>query len=133
EDANWKRHNLNNIPSAHLSNVTKKKGSEQVDSDFNVNNKKDHEPSSSKSACNDVHKDKNVSSYPELKKWDCINESDTDDDDDVIPSYGSFLGSGNQLEDEDFDFYDGYKEQVVDFHGALKEFRDFKLSKSGRK
>ncbi|GKC95593.1 hypothetical protein Tco_1161035 [Tanacetum coccineum] len=38
---------------------------------------------------------------------------------------------GNQLEDEDFDFYDGYKEQVVDFHGALKEFRDFKLSKSG--
>ncbi|GJY93994.1 hypothetical protein Tco_0509776 [Tanacetum coccineum] len=64
---------------------------------------KDHEPSSSKSACNDVHKDKNVSSYPELKKLDCINESDTDDDD-VIPSYGSFLGGGNQLEDEDFDF-----------------------------
>ncbi|GJY53628.1 retrovirus-related pol polyprotein from transposon TNT 1-94 [Tanacetum coccineum] len=108
------------------------KGSEQVNSDFNVNNKKDHEPSSSKSACNDVHKDKNVSSYPELKKWDCINESDTDDDD-VIPSYGSFLGGGNQLEDEDFDFYDGYEEQVVDFHGALKEFRDFKLSMSGRK
>ncbi|GJV72769.1 reverse transcriptase domain-containing protein [Tanacetum coccineum] len=108
------------------------KGSEQVNSDFNVNNKKDHEPSSSKSACNDVHKDKNVSSYPELKKWDCINESDTDDDD-VIPSYGSFLGGGNQLEDEDFDFYDGYEEQVVDLHGALKEFRDFKLSKSGRK
>ncbi|GJY68020.1 reverse transcriptase domain-containing protein [Tanacetum coccineum] len=108
------------------------KGSEQVNSDFNVNNKKDHEPSSSKSACNDVHKDKNVSSYPELKKWDCINESDTDDDD-VIPSYGSFLGGGNQLEDEDFDFYDGYEEQVVDLHGALKEFRDFKLSMSGRK
>ncbi|GJR42105.1 hypothetical protein Tco_1310208 [Tanacetum coccineum] len=79
------------------------KGSEQVNSDFNLNNKKDHEPSSSKSACNDVHKDKNVSSYPELKKLDCINESDTDDDD-VIPSYGSFLGGGNQLEDEDFDF-----------------------------
>ncbi|GKG17879.1 hypothetical protein Tco_0372177, partial [Tanacetum coccineum] len=69
---------------------------------------------------------------PELKKWDCINESDTDDDN-VIPSYGSFLGGGNELEDEDFDFYDGYEEQVVDFHGALKEFRDFKLSMSGRK
>ncbi|GKE13414.1 hypothetical protein Tco_1416965 [Tanacetum coccineum] len=79
------------------------KGSEQVNSVFNVNNKKDHEPSSSKSACNDVHKDKNVSS------------------------------GGNQLEDEDFDFYDGYEEQVVDLHGALKEFRDFKLSMSGRK
>ncbi|GJX48838.1 reverse transcriptase domain-containing protein [Tanacetum coccineum] len=108
------------------------KGSEQVNSDFNVNNKKDHEPSSLKSACNDVHKDRNVSSYPELKKWDCINESNTDDDD-VIPSYGSFLGGGNQLEDEDFDFYDGYEEQMVDLHGALKEFRDFKLSMSGRK
>ncbi|GJR50921.1 zinc knuckle CX2CX4HX4C containing protein [Tanacetum coccineum] len=70
------------------------KGIEQVNSDFNVNNKKDREPSSSKLACNDVHKDKNVSSYPELKKWDCINESDTNDDD-VIPSYGSFLGGGN--------------------------------------
>ncbi|GKA03607.1 hypothetical protein Tco_0676388 [Tanacetum coccineum] len=34
------------------------KGSEQVNSDFNVNNKKDHEPSSSKSACNDFIKDK---------------------------------------------------------------------------
>ncbi|GKD04707.1 reverse transcriptase domain-containing protein, partial [Tanacetum coccineum] len=50
---------------------------------------------------------------------------------DVIPSYGSFLGGGNQLKDEDFDFYDGYEEQVVDLHGALKEFRDFKLSMSG--
>ncbi|GKC18179.1 hypothetical protein Tco_1014961 [Tanacetum coccineum] len=108
------------------------KGSEQVNYDFNVNNKKDREPSSSKSACNDVHKDKNVSSYPELKKWDCINESDTDDDD-IIPLYGSCLGGGNQLEDEDLDFYDGYEEQVVDFHGALKEFCDFKLSMSGRK
>ncbi|GJV19058.1 retrovirus-related pol polyprotein from transposon TNT 1-94 [Tanacetum coccineum] len=51
----------------------------------------------------------NISSNPRLKKWDCINESDIDDDD-VIPLYGSFLGGGNQLEDEDFDFYDGYED-----------------------
>nr|GEY77970.1 hypothetical protein [Tanacetum cinerariifolium] len=108
------------------------KVSEHVNSDLNVNEKKAHEPSSLKSACNDVQKDKNVRSSPELKKWDCINESDTNDDD-VSPSYGSFLGGGNQLKDEGFDFYDGYEEQVVDLQGALKEFRDFKLSMSGRK
>ncbi|GKD41764.1 hypothetical protein Tco_1261971, partial [Tanacetum coccineum] len=95
-------------------NKPNSKGSEQVNSDFNVNNKKDHEPSSSKSACNDVHKDKNVSSYPELKKWDCINESDTDDDD-VIPSYGSFLGGGNiHLEMKIFDFSMLMRKQEVD-------------------
>ncbi|GJT75530.1 reverse transcriptase domain-containing protein [Tanacetum coccineum] len=99
---------------------------------LNVNKKKAQEPSSSKSAINDVHKDKNVSSSPALKTWDCINESDTDDED-VIPSYGSSLGGGNQLEDNDFDFSDGYEDQVVDFSGQLKEFRDFKLSMCGRK
>ncbi|GJS84291.1 retrovirus-related pol polyprotein from transposon TNT 1-94 [Tanacetum coccineum] len=77
-------------------------------------------------------KDKNVSSSPALKTWDCINESDTDDED-VIPSYGSSLGGGNQLEDNDFDFSDDYEDQVVDFSGQLKEFRDFKLSMCGRK
>nr|GEU56734.1 reverse transcriptase domain-containing protein [Tanacetum cinerariifolium] len=41
------------------------------------------------------------------------------------------VGSGNQLEDEDSDFYDGYEDQVVDLHGALKEYRDFMLSMSG--
>ncbi|GKA03824.1 hypothetical protein Tco_0676605, partial [Tanacetum coccineum] len=97
---------------------------------LNVNKKKAQEPSSSKSAINDVHKDKNVSSSPALKTWDCINESDTDDED-VIPSYGSSLGGGNQLEDNDFDFSDGYEDQVVDFSGQLKEFRDFKLSMCG--
>ncbi|GJS42095.1 putative reverse transcriptase domain, reverse transcriptase zinc-binding domain protein [Tanacetum coccineum] len=75
-------------------------------------------------------KDKNVSSSPALKTWDCINESDTDDED-VIPSYGSSLGGGNQLEDNDFDFSDGYEDQVVDFSGQLKEFCDFKLSMCG--
>ncbi|GKE15890.1 hypothetical protein Tco_1423467, partial [Tanacetum coccineum] len=86
--------------------------------------------SSSKSAINDVQKDKNVSSSPALKTWDCINEFDTDDED-VIPSYGSSLGGGNQIEDKDFDFSDGYEDQVVDFPGQLKEFRDFKLSMCG--
>ncbi|GJZ71126.1 retrovirus-related pol polyprotein from transposon TNT 1-94 [Tanacetum coccineum] len=99
---------------------------------LNVNKKKAQEPSSSKSAINDVQKDKNVSSSPALKTWDCINESDTDDED-VIPSYGSSLGGGNQLEDKDFDFSDGYEDQVVDFPSQLKEFRDFKLSMCGRK
>ncbi|GJT17928.1 hypothetical protein Tco_0876634 [Tanacetum coccineum] len=97
---------------------------------LNVNKKKAQEPSSSKLAINDVQKDKNVSSSPALKTWDCINESDTDDED-VIPSYGSSLGCGNQLEDKDFDFSDGYEDQVVDFPGQLKEFRDFKLSMCG--
>nr|GEX31951.1 hypothetical protein [Tanacetum cinerariifolium] len=43
------------------------------------------------------------------------------------------VGGGNQLEDEDFDVYDGYEDQVVDLHGALKEYRDFMLSMSGKK
>ncbi|GKD20205.1 hypothetical protein Tco_1221908 [Tanacetum coccineum] len=58
----------------------------------------------------------------------CINESDTDDD-----KYGSSLGGGNQLEDEDLDFSDGYEDQVFDLPGELKNFRDFKLNMSGRK
>ncbi|GKA96702.1 reverse transcriptase domain-containing protein, partial [Tanacetum coccineum] len=66
-------------------------------------------------------KDKNVSSSPALKTWDCINESDTDDED-VIPSYGSSLGGGNQLEDNDFDFSDGYEDQVVNFLVNLRNF-----------
>nr|GFC36566.1 hypothetical protein [Tanacetum cinerariifolium] len=36
----------------------------------------------------------------------------------------------SKLEDEDFDFYEGYADQVVDIDGALKEFRDFKLRMS---
>nr|GFD13280.1 hypothetical protein [Tanacetum cinerariifolium] len=68
-----------------------------------------------------------------MKKWDVINEDDTTDDEDVFNSYGDSFGGGNQLEDEDFDFYEGYVDQVVDLDGALKEFRDFKLSMSGRK
>nr|GFA72879.1 hypothetical protein [Tanacetum cinerariifolium] len=67
------------------------KVSEHANSDLNVNEKKAHEPSSLKSACD------------------------------------------NQLEDECFDCYDGYEDQVVDLQGALKEFGDFKLSMSGRR
>ncbi|GJU09730.1 reverse transcriptase domain-containing protein [Tanacetum coccineum] len=83
----------------------------------------------------------NVSSTPVSKNvnvtstttWECINESDIDDDDDVITSYGSSLGGGNQPEDEDFDLSDGYEAQVFDLPGQLKEFRDFKLYMHGRK
>nr|GEW54010.1 hypothetical protein [Tanacetum cinerariifolium] len=83
-------------------------------------------PSSSKSVYCDGHKDKNKSSHSKMKKWDVINEDDTTDDEDVFNSYGDSFGGGNQLEDEDFDFYEGYADQVVDLDGALKDFRDFK-------
>nr|GEX50130.1 hypothetical protein [Tanacetum cinerariifolium] len=43
-------------------------------------------------------------------------------------SFSTSVGGGNQLDDEDSDFYDGYEDQVVDLHGALKEYRDFMLS-----
>nr|GEV35973.1 zinc knuckle CX2CX4HX4C [Tanacetum cinerariifolium] len=76
-------------------------------------------PSSSNSGYGDGNKDMNVRSPPVLKKWDVINESDTTDDEAVSTS----VGGGNQLEDEDSDFYDRYKDQVVDLHGALKEYR----------
>ncbi|GJU88111.1 hypothetical protein Tco_1300534 [Tanacetum coccineum] len=96
-------------------------------------NKEASMSSSLNSGHGDSHKDKNASSPPVLKKWDVINESDSTDDEDGLTSYGTFMGGGNQLEEEDFDFYDGYEDQVVDLHGALKEYRDFKLSMSGRK
>ncbi|GKD99507.1 hypothetical protein Tco_1387491, partial [Tanacetum coccineum] len=55
---------------------------------------------------------------------ECINESDTDEDD-IESSNGPLFGGGNQLEDEDFDFSDGYEAQVFDLPGQLKELRDF--------
>nr|GEU51719.1 hypothetical protein [Tanacetum cinerariifolium] len=112
---------------------TQPKVSEYVSSDLNENKKEASKPGSSKSVYGDGHKDKNVSSPSVLKKWDVINEDDTTDDEDVFTSYGGSLGGGNQLEDEDFDFYGSYADQVVDLDGALKEFRDFNLSMSGRK
>nr|GFA65467.1 hypothetical protein [Tanacetum cinerariifolium] len=45
-------------------------------------------------------------------------------------SVSTSVGGRNQIEDEDSDFYDGYEDQVVDLHGALKEYRDFMLSMS---
>nr|GEZ27115.1 zinc knuckle CX2CX4HX4C [Tanacetum cinerariifolium] len=107
--------------------------SEFVSSDLNKNRKEACKPSSSKPVNGDGHKDKNVSSPPELNKWDVINEDDTANDEDVFTSYGASVGGGNQLEDEDYDFYEGYVDQVVDLDGALKEFRYFKLSMSSRK
>ncbi|GKE37969.1 hypothetical protein Tco_1461374, partial [Tanacetum coccineum] len=76
--------------------------------------------------------DKGPSTYPKPATWECINESDTDDDN-VFTSYGASLGGGNQLEDEDLDFSNGYEDQVFDFPGQLKNFHDFKLNMSGRK
>nr|GEV83957.1 retrovirus-related Pol polyprotein from transposon TNT 1-94 [Tanacetum cinerariifolium] len=73
-----------------------------------LNNIKDAStPSSSNSGYGDGNKDMNVRSP-------------------LITS----VGGGNQLEDEDSDFYDGYEDQVVDLHGALKEYRNFTLSMS---
>nr|GEW35408.1 hypothetical protein [Tanacetum cinerariifolium] len=65
-----------------------------------------------------------------VEKWDVINEDDTTDDEDVFTSYGGSVGGDNQLEDEEFDFYGSYADQVVDLDDALKEFRDFKLRMS---
>ena len=80
-----------------------------------------------------VSKTTKVSStpFPKSARPECINESDTSDDD--ILDYGASFGGGDQLEDEDFDFSDGYEAQVFDLPGQIKEFRDFKLSMSGRK
>nr|GEW82141.1 putative reverse transcriptase domain-containing protein [Tanacetum cinerariifolium] len=88
-------------------------------------------PSSSNSGYGDGNKDMNVRIPPVLKKWDVINESDTTDDEAGFTSVSTSVGGGNQLEDKDSDFYDGYEDQVVDLHGALKEYRDFMLSMSG--
>nr|GEZ15562.1 hypothetical protein [Tanacetum cinerariifolium] len=86
------------------------KVSEQVSSDLNENRKEMSQPSSSNSGFGNGSKDK--------------------DEEDGVLAYASSFGGGNQLEEEGFDFYDGYEDQVVDLHGALKEFRDFKLSGS---
>nr|GEV15294.1 hypothetical protein [Tanacetum cinerariifolium] len=106
-----------------------------IDHDNSVLNKiKDaSKPSSSNSGYGDGNKDMNVRSPPVLKKWDVINESDTTDDEAGFTSFSVSVGGGNQLEDEDSDFYDGFKDQVVDLHGALKEYRDFMLSMSAKK
>nr|GEX65433.1 zinc knuckle CX2CX4HX4C [Tanacetum cinerariifolium] len=111
---------------------TQPKVSKYVNSDLNDNRMEASKTSSSKSVYGDDHKDKNISSPTVLKKWDVINEDDTTDDEDVFTSYGGYVGGGNQLEDGDFNFYEGYADQVVDLDSALKEFRDFKLNMSGK-
>nr|GEU29255.1 hypothetical protein [Tanacetum cinerariifolium] len=87
---------------------TQPKVSEYVSSDLNENRLGASKPGSSKSVYGDGHKDKNISSPSVMKKWDVINEDDTTDDEDVFNSYDGSLGGGNQLEDEDFDLYEGY-------------------------
>ena len=104
-------------------------------SDLSENNKEASKPSSSNSVFGDGNKDKKVNGPPMSKKpWDdCINASDTSDEEEDVLKYAASFGGGNQLEDEDYDFYDGYEDQVVDLQGALKEYQDFKLNMSGRK
>nr|GEV88808.1 hypothetical protein [Tanacetum cinerariifolium] len=46
--------------------------------------------------------------FPKSARPECINESDTDEDD-IVSSYGPSLGGGDQLEDGDFDFSNGYE------------------------
>nr|GEX32028.1 protein reticulata-related 5, chloroplastic [Tanacetum cinerariifolium] len=40
------------------------------------------------------------------------------DEEDGVLAYALSFGGGNQLEEEDFGFYDGYEDQVVDLQGA---------------
>nr|GFD10524.1 hypothetical protein [Tanacetum cinerariifolium] len=65
------------------------------------NRKEASKPSSSNFGSGDGHKDKNVRSPPvEMKKWDdCINASDTSNEEDAIIAYTSSFGGGNQLEE----------------------------------
>nr|GEU33346.1 copia protein [Tanacetum cinerariifolium] len=111
---------------------TQPKVSEQVSSDLNENRKETSQPSILNSGFGNGSKDKGVSSPPVVKNtWDdCIHASDTSNEEDGVLAYASSFGGGNQLEEEDFGFYDGYEDQVVDIQGALKEFYDFKLSGS---
>ncbi|GJV84793.1 hypothetical protein Tco_1524691 [Tanacetum coccineum] len=72
--------------------------------------------------------------FPKSARPECITESDTDEED-IESSNGPLFGGGNQLEDEDFDFYDGYEAQVFDLPGQLKELCDFRgpLEQNGSK
>ncbi|GJU38716.1 hypothetical protein Tco_0502643 [Tanacetum coccineum] len=78
-------------------------------------------------------KGKNVRSPSKWDNREIINEDDTTDDEAVFTALGGSLGGGNELEEDDFDFYDGYADQVIGLDDALKEYRDFKLNMSGRK
>nr|GEW78996.1 hypothetical protein [Tanacetum cinerariifolium] len=96
-----------NDDGVYLFKFTTKSGRDQV-----IDKIKDaSKPSSSNSGYGDGNKDMNAG----------------------FTSFSTSVGGGNQLEDKDSDFYDGYEDQVVDLHGALKEYRDFMLSMSGKK
>nr|GEU91596.1 reverse transcriptase domain-containing protein [Tanacetum cinerariifolium] len=75
---------------------TQPKVSEQVSSDLNENRKEISQPSSSNSGFGNGSKDKGVSSPPMVKNTcdDCINASDTSDEEDGVLAYASSFGGG---------------------------------------
>ncbi|GJS27007.1 reverse transcriptase domain-containing protein [Tanacetum coccineum] len=87
--------------------------------------------SKSASPCVSTNDDGNRVSNPGLETanpFDVLNV-----DGDTLVLSGLNLRGGNELEEDDFDFYDGYADQVIGLDDALKEYRDFKLNMSGRK
>nr|GFB96757.1 hypothetical protein [Tanacetum cinerariifolium] len=103
--------NLDEGDCQHPKSGMKNDGSEHIGNDhLNVDKEKAQEPSSLNAGSNEVLKEKNVRSFVNaFSTRGCINESDTDDDN-AFTSYGSSLGGGNQLEDVNFEFSDGYED-----------------------
>nr|GFB55749.1 hypothetical protein [Tanacetum cinerariifolium] len=82
------------------------------------------------------HVDSVLNKIKDASKPSSSNSGYGDGNKDINAGFTSFstsVGGGNQLKDEDSDFYDGYEDQVVDLNGALKEYSDFMLSMSRKK
>ncbi|GJW74845.1 putative reverse transcriptase domain-containing protein [Tanacetum coccineum] len=110
--------------------VSQPKVSTHVDPVLDEKKKGADVPSSSNSGSGNGLKGKNVRSPSKWDNREIINEDDTTDDEAVFTALGGSLGGGNELEEDDFDFYDGYADQVIGLDDALKEYRDFKLNMS---